>query len=437
MDIFDNNTLSQSFMNLELLKIVLFISNSVLFSYVGIAFGTLVLSLTMKGKSTVAKDPFYFEFSRYLVSSGIFKKTAGIIFGVAPLLASMFVYTILLQTSEFSVSADFYFTMWLLIAAFVLLYVYRISLNTKEVLSVYSGKENNESLKNKLSNLSAFSALALFLLSMYILVGENMYIMTVNSRPANNSLLNILFDNNTLIEFSFFFSFAFMFAALFSLVDLFNGGSKFAARDAERGGTAKRFLIKTAMIFVLFLPALYFIKVISVPKEALSSSFFGTVIFIMFLLFMISVYLYYMYKEEKIEFRGAAFYAGLLLISFIALQNEFAFNTANALNEKALLEKYNADKIEMEEAIGIFSIPKLTGEDIFKAKCSACHTFETKLVGPPYNETVPKYKEDIAGLKDFIAHPRKIREDFPIMPDQGLKPEEVDSIAAYLLSHFK
>ncbi len=436
MDIFDNNALSQSFMNLELLKIVLFISNSVLFSYIGIAFGALFLSFTMKGKSTVTKDSFYFDFSRYLVNSGIFKKTAGIVFGVVPLLTSMFVYTVLMQTSEFSVSADFYFTMWILIAAFVLLYDYRISLNTKEVVSVYSGEERIESSKNKLSNLSAFSALSLFLLSMYILVGENMYIMTANSRPVNNSLINILFDNNTLIEFSFYFSFAFMFAALFSLVDLFNGDSKFADMDAERDGVARRFLIKTAMIFVLFLPALYFLKVISVPKEALSSSFFGAVIFIMFLLLMISVYLYYMYKEEKMEFKGSAFYAGLLLISFVALQNEFAFNAANALNEKTLLEKFNADKIQLEEAVGIFSVPKVTGEDIFNSKCSACHTFETKLVGPPYNETIPKYKEDAASLKDFIAHPRKIREDFPVMPDQGLKPEEVDSIAAFLLSHF-
>jgi len=76
---------------------------------------------------------------------------------------------------------------------------------------------------------------------------------------------------------------------------------------------------------------------------------------------------------------------------------------------------------------------QLTGEDIYNAKCSACHLFDQKKVGPAYQAVVPKYKENKAGLVAFILNPVKVDPAYPPMPSQGLKPSEADSIATYLL----
>ena len=56
-----------------------------------------------------------------------------------------------------------------------------------------------------------------------------------------------------------------------------------------------------------------------------------------------------------------------------------------------------------------------------------------RLVGPPYNEVLPKYINAPEKMKEYILNPRRIREDYPPMPAQPLKPKEADAIVAYLL----
>jgi len=73
------------------------------------------------------------------------------------------------------------------------------------------------------------------------------------------------------------------------------------------------------------------------------------------------------------------------------------------------------------------------GKAVFETVCSACHRFETRLVGPPFNEVVPKYKGNVERLKDFVRNPAKTNPGYPSMPKLGLKEEEIDAVARYLL----
>jgi cytochrome c len=95
--------------------------------------------------------------------------------------------------------------------------------------------------------------------------------------------------------------------------------------------------------------------------------------------------------------------------------------------------KYDKNTEELKTKLGIAMVV-MTGEDIFNAKCSACHLFDQKKVGPPYNETIPKYNGDKAKIMAFVLNPSKINPAYPPMPNQGLKPAEADSIVSYLLS---
>jgi len=78
----------------------------------------------------------------------------------------------------------------------------------------------------------------------------------------------------------------------------------------------------------------------------------------------------------------------------------------------------------------------LSGQEIYDAKCSACHLFDQKKVGPPYKTVIPKYEGKKAQLLAFILNPVKVDPAYPNMPNQGLKPAEADSIATYLLTRF-
>jgi cytochrome c2 len=75
------------------------------------------------------------------------------------------------------------------------------------------------------------------------------------------------------------------------------------------------------------------------------------------------------------------------------------------------------------------------GKSVFDTICAGCHRFDTRVVGPPFNEVVPNYKGNIEGLKSFLRNPVKKNPGYPSMPKLGLKEEEIDAVARYLLTH--
>jgi cytochrome c551/c552 len=75
------------------------------------------------------------------------------------------------------------------------------------------------------------------------------------------------------------------------------------------------------------------------------------------------------------------------------------------------------------------------GKAVFDKVCSGCHRFESRVVGPPFNQVVPGYRGDVEALKRFIRNPVKKNPGYPSMPKLGLKEEEIDAVARYLVSH--
>ena len=90
---------------------------------------------------------------------------------------------------------------------------------------------------------------------------------------------------------------------------------------------------------------------------------------------------------------------------------------------------------ELKARLGI-ALVTMSGQDIYNAKCSACHLMDQKKVGPPYREVIPKYAGDKAKLVAFVLNPVKVDPAYPPMPNQGLKPAEADSIATFLLGKY-
>jgi cytochrome c len=141
-----------------------------------------------------------------------------------------------------------------------------------------------------------------------------------------------------------------------------------------------------------------------------------------------------MIRDNNTRFRINAFFFTIILFGFFIIEHEFAFSTANQLNERNIIATFQKEKLALQESLGVLSIPEVSGEEIYNAKCIACHQFDVKIVGPPYNDVLPKYENKMDELESFIANPVKINPDYPIMPNQGLKPAEVKAIAEYIVT---
>jgi cytochrome c551/c552 len=77
---------------------------------------------------------------------------------------------------------------------------------------------------------------------------------------------------------------------------------------------------------------------------------------------------------------------------------------------------------------------KVDGAALFNQKCTVCHRFDQRLVGPPLDSVLPKYRGDRPALQAFLRKPSKIDPDYPAMPNLSLTEQETAALAEFLLN---
>lgn len=82
--------------------------------------------------------------------------------------------------------------------------------------------------------------------------------------------------------------------------------------------------------------------------------------------------------------------------------------------------------------------PKYTKEQLgrmtYLAVCTGCHTYDSRLVGPPMIAIKALYANNAKGMAEWIAKPVHKRKDYPEMPPQDYLPAEVRvAVANYIL----
>jgi len=108
---------------------------------------------------------------------------------------------------------------------------------------------------------------------------------------------------------------------------------------------------------------------------------------------------------------------------------------SNATEKHSLVLSTEYDKI-LAELKGEGTVAVLSGKEIYDVRCASCHKFDQKLVGPAHVDVLPKYVGKEAQLVAFIRNPVKVDPAYPPMPNPGLKPQEADAVAKYLLDEF-
>jgi mono/diheme cytochrome c family protein len=77
------------------------------------------------------------------------------------------------------------------------------------------------------------------------------------------------------------------------------------------------------------------------------------------------------------------------------------------------------------------------GKAVFDRICHLCHRFDARVVGPPLDAVVPKYRKDPEALRAFLRSPVKKDPAYPAMPKPAVTEAEIDAVAAYLLAEAK
>ena len=259
--------------------------------------------------------------------------------------------------------------------------------------------------------------------------------------PLVRSNLVFILSWHSLAEFLLFLALSFGLAG--GIVLRFLGRSR---AGEEGGGPEYEARVRTAgtsfgMAGALAAPALVVLYLITLPVTGLSTEVFVMAATVPLLALAVFALLYLLPGKEN--GRPGDRVSALFILMFVAviLCDQAAVGNASQGLSAPPPGPFAAEKASREGKGGVKPAADAAalekGKKVFESICSACHRFDSKVVGPPLNEVVPKYKGDVEKLKKFIRNPVKVNPALPAMPKPALKEDEIDAVARYLLTKIK
>ncbi len=421
MDILNHIVYPQSAEHLILLKYLLFITLMILLPYLSILIGTLSFSLInfSDGKDNYLNN----KFSKDIINIFTPNKVISFSLGIVPLLSIALCLAQLLFYNLEYLFSGFLICMVTLVLGIILLYMYKY------------GLQKNENSNNSVKYLG-IPALLLILFSTYLFLGLLQIIISQNWN-IENIFSNAMFSASTLLYFLSFFSISFVATSCLILFKFFKNSDTEKPHEEEYKLLVKKFALRTGLLFSVLQPLLFVLSFLSYPLKSLSFAYFAIGAIILLLMLLVCILFYKMYTARQIVLSGETVFFIIILFAFVVGKDIMAFDTASIIHFEKLKQDYVLHKKKLLENYKPENKNEISGEAIFNNKCSACHRFDRRLVGPAYKKVLPKYEGHEDKLINFILHPRKINPELPIMPAQGLKPNEAKAIAKYIMQTYK
>ncbi len=440
MDFLKHIALPQSEAQIGVLHFVLNVIYMLLLPFISYLFGALVLSLYYNRSGRVNNNPNSIQFSKDVIDHILPNKSILMLFGVVPFMALVFAYAQLLQSSSAISVSVLTWGLLLFAAAAAFASSYQSALKLSGMLaSVSQNNEEVESYKSQMIETRRTSgkyALMFLSLAAYLLIAGTALAMYPERWQTISSAVELLFSLDVLVKLVQFVCLSLTIALLGTIFFTFNwqGGKKNITE--EYAEYVKKITLPLGLLTLLAQPIFVVLSIVLLPTSALSGLVFTSSFLVLCFIFLASHFVYGMMKSFKIGYAGNAFYMFILALGFVVVQTTSSLSSSTQKHSALLAYQFDKYHEELLAKMGI-SLFVFTGEDIFSAKCSACHEFGIKKVGPAYKDVLPKYENDRAKLLSFVLNPQKIDPAFPPMPSQGLKPVEADSITAYIMMMYK
>ncbi|MHB8579737.1 MAG: c-type cytochrome [Ignavibacteriaceae bacterium] len=444
MNFLDKLIIPLSPMHIMLLHYLLMLIFSLFITYISILLSGTFFSLFFKNKGVKENNLNKIRFSKDIMEVVTINKSMGIILGILTLLTSILIFVQLLSARQAVAISYLFASLLLLIIGLVLVYTYLYSLKFSEVFDAIKGfRSEDKSIEVAISELHSgsshlsstsgkFGFIFLFISVWFFIAGSTLPIYP-DSFSAGN-ILSVLLSWLVISRFIqiIFISGAFTGATLLFVFFYWDGGRKFISEEYKN--LVRSFSIRLTFTSIIILPVFLLINLVTLPSNSLSGAVFFYSSAALVLIFLSYHYLYVMIRNQDIKYTLHVFITVIIIIITLVIKDQLAFVNANKIQTIEMGAKYTE---VMQKLTGESTAPKISGEDIYKNICSSCHSFDHKVVGPPYKQTLPKYKGNVDKLVAFILHPMQNNPGYPPMPNPGLKPAEARAVATYILNEVK
>lgn len=442
MEFLDKLVLPQSAEHLELLHYLSILLLAILIPYLSLILGGTVLSLKYLRQYYVKQNKFFLRFSKDALKIVSVNNLTALALGILPLITMVLIFSQIFHKTNTHYTTDLFLSFLFVTVGLLFIYTFRLTFSldlvlrniNQEVLPDIS-KDDYKTFKNSsakiLPRYGYFGIVFLFF-GIWILSGV---LASASNYAVNQSVnfITMLFSVNTIVYLLLFISFSFALTGSFILFYVFFWNKE----NYEFEEAYKEFFIKINSNLVykssLIIPVLMLFYIYLIPKIYLSGNVFTFSLFVLLLvLIAISLNHYILYKD-KISYSPLVFFFLVLAVFSLITQKEILIKNATESNAIILSNEYNKILAELK---GTDKENVINAAEIYQVKCAACHQFDKKLVGPAHLDVLPKYEGKQNQLVAFIRNPIKIDPAYPPMPNPGLKPNEAEAVAKYLLEEF-
>lgn len=449
MDFFDKLVIPPSQNHILLLKYILMISFLLFIPYIGMVLGSTFLSNYFNKRAKETGNELFSRFARDVIKRLTFNKNAEFALGILPMLSITFGYAQLLFEAKTITMSIMALSVILVAAGLVTIYRFRGTFEVESVLLSFkrltsfdkndSKSEDAEDVReyehNLLASGSRLGRIGFWTLitGVYLFAGCMGLASNPEEWPNVNNILQIMFSWNTIFNFMYILAASGIITGIAILFFFFEwqGGLAHVKEDPVYSKFVKTIASWLALVSAICLPLFMFMKFLYLPSSAQAPGLFTYMLVTFILVLILSNLIYSMVRNSDYRNVTVMFILTFIVFTFGILNDQTAFGSAISEHMKYVVEK--SEELEKEVKSKTITSGGVDADAIFNSKCIACHRFDVKLVGPPYQQTVPKYNGDVNALAEFIFNPIKKNPDFPPMPNQGLKKKEAQAMAKWLI----
>ncbi len=413
--------------HLQIAKYIVVVMSLMFVPYISILFGSTLLSLGFSVRGKLEENSLFSKFAKDMVDRLYGNTAAALVLGILPVLTMLISFSQILYGTPAKVSQYFTVLLIVTIAAVVLTFLYRKS---------FASRENNF-MKHVVLGLLALGGLK----TIFFLLASNLSLILFPERwTLVSDYVFFPFDWIVIARFSHFMMASFAITGAAILFFFFNWMGGKSDMDPEYREYVRKFGAGMTIGFSIVSTLMLLWYFVSLPVMAKSYGVFVSAMIAVLVLLFVCLYAYSVLRESKVTAGKQAF--GFFLLFFLVL-----FVNDNLARENSLLyQNYKLHILDLkkmaeieqsrtERGGAVASIQ--IGQEIYNTKCVACHRFDSRVVGPPYNSVLPKYEGKLDELKKFILNPVKVNPDYIAMPNQGLKPHEAESVAMFLMKEYE
>lgn len=419
--------------NLRLLQLIPYLVYFMLLfhlPYMGMVLGSSGLSLVYgKHKPEMSKDLIHLVMGKSRV-------WIMIAFGLLPPVSLAFLYKMLLYNTPIAIHVYLLRILGILVLGFLLLGIYSFLREPFE--------KKNPKLGNLVTLAGAGGALLVLLYCFHFV---NLLALLIFPEKWSFIKLPIpypLFSITPLIHFAGFLLLSLIITGAAILFFYYRWPEKRLPEDTPHNTFLKYHGYGLLLAGALLLPLIIFWDLATLPGYSLSVTVFIlaglTVPVLSFLGWAAVSMIRFTLVNSQVfpRYSVSVFLLALLLFGLLIGKNHAL--RANASRETIVVLVSDAQKarneiISKREEIYAKNmvIDEKLGEQIYNERCTACHLFDKKIIGPPFNSVLPKYINKQDELAAFIKNPKKVDPGYTAMPNPGLTTIQIRSVVKFLM----